>query len=797
MYFTLCTMADTRIEALKKYVRLTNYLSVAQIYLDGNFFLERALTKEDIKPRLLGHWGTCPGINFVYAHTNRLIKETGSDMIMVVGPGHGFPALQANLFVEGSLTHYHPDHVPMSKVGVEEICKKFSYPYGYPSHANPGAPGVILEGGELGYSLSVSYGSVLDNPELITVCIVGDGESETGPLSASWNINRLVNPATSGAVLPIVHINGYKISGPTVLGRMSDTDLISLYQGLGYEPYIVEYEDDDQIHGRMCDVMDAAYGRIREIQRRARQDSAEEMPRWPVILLKTPKGWSGPLYDGKDKIEGNALSHQVVFMNLTESEQHLHDLEMWLRSYRIDELCTSNDDGSLLLDEDITSLIPEGDTTMGQQKYVYGGVMTKALVLPELPNHLVPIPRDRCTLQISSMIKAGEYLRDVFSLNSESANFRLFCPDETYSNKLQNIFEVTQRAWMDRIEEWDHDLSRSGRVMELLSETTLFGLMEGYTLTGRHGIFVSYEAFTQIVASMADQYAKFIKLSQEHEMRKPVPAMNIIMSSLLERQDHNGFSHQNPSFISSMMEKDGDFISCYFPPDVNTMLYVLKETLESHNALNIIVANKNPQVQWLSDELARKQVKEGIMTWEFVSEENPDLVLASCGDTVTMETIAARMYLKEILPQVRLRCVNVSELTALSVGDPTTPISSSSLDEYFTPNKGVVYTFHGYPQTIKKLLYDYTGNHRIKINGYEEHGSTTTPFDMHVRNGTSRYHIVRDALHMLYNQGCIEETKYYELLQNIQEKISAHRAYILAYGTDPDDITNWYKGLCL
>lgn len=780
--------------ALKKYVRATNYLAASQIYLKDNVLLERPLAHADIKPRLLGHWGTCPGINFVYANVNRLIKNTNADFIYIVGPGHGFPALQANLFVEGSLTHFYPEKIPYSTTGVKHICERFSAPYGYPSHSNPSAPGAILEGGELGYSLAVAYGTVLDNPDLITVCLVGDGESETGPLAAAWQVNKLLSPIDSGAVLPIIHVNGYKISGPTVFGRMSDEELTNYFSGLGYEPLIVDHDLPTDVYVQMADTMDAAYARIRAIQSKARGGEDVEKPRWPMIILKTPKGWTGTPADEHLKFEGNYASHQVIMDDVAKDDRHLELLETWLTSYGIDELLTLDGD-TITFDADIRALIPPVGKSCGTQRYSRGGDIVRELQLPDLTTYAVDVKKDaRGAIATSSLFAYGTVLRDAFKLNEANHNLRLFSPDETYSNQLQSVFEVTGRAWQWPKKEWDQDLSRTGRVMELLSEHTLFALLHGYTVTGRHGLFASYEAFVQVIASMADQYAKFIKASQNVAWRKPVPPVNIVLTSLLERQDHNGFSHQNPSFISSMLEKDGDIISCYLPPDANTLLVTLRKTFESRNALNLIVADKKPLPQWLTLDEAETQMKDGIMTWDFASDADPEVVLAASGDHATEESLAAIELLKIYVPAARVRFVNVSELTALGVGDPTTATNSAFLDRYFTPDRGVVFNFHGYPQTIKKLLFDYTGAHRVQVNGYVENGSTTTPFDMEVRNRTDRLHLVVDLAAKLRDGGFIAPEKFADIETSINDKLKAHHDFIIKNGVDPEEIEKWKWG---
>ncbi len=772
--------------SLKKYVRVTNYLSVAQIYLRDNVFLNRPLEFNDIKPRLLGHWGTCPWINFVQANINRLIIKHDVDFNYIVGPGHGFPAIQSNLFLEKSLTIYYPEKIPYTEDWVKEITTNFSAPYGYPSHSNPAAPGAILEGGELGYSLSIAFGSVLDNPDLISVCLVWDGESETGPLSAAWHVNKFLDPKDSGAVLPIIHLNGYKISWPTVLWRMNNKEIKKLYSGYGYHTIIVDENDERElcpdIYEEMAEAMDEAYSRIRAIQAKVRIGKDVEKPKWPMIVLRTKKGWTGVKEDQGKKLEGNCLSHQVIIGDVKKNEEHLKMLEEWLKSYKFDELFSVSKNWEMVFDEDIQYLIPKKGMACGCQPLSYGGEIVEKIKYPELRKLSYDI-KNPGKIEASSMWKAGDFMKEVFERNE---NIRLFSPDETYSNKLGRVFEVTKRSWQWPLKDFDTDFGRQWKVIEMLSEHTLFGLAHGYTVTGRHWFFVSYEAFVQVIASMADQYAKFIKASQPVHFRKPVPALNVILTSLLERQDHNGFSHQNPSFIASMLEKDENIISAYLPPDANTMLLIMKKCLDSRDSLNLIVAGKKDLPQWLSYIEAEKQVKDWIMTWDFISDKKPDIVLVASGDYVTKESIESIKILKSFLPKVKIRFVNVSELTSLWIGDKDTALNEKYLDQFLTKDKWVVFNFHGYPNTIKKLLFDYSGANRVKVNGYIENGSTTTPFDMEVRNWTSRYHLVKDMSDKLYNQDDISEREYIDINNAINEKLKEHKEYILEHGEDPE-----------
>ena len=778
------------ITSLKKFVRATNFLATSQIYLKQNVLFKRDLKHEDIKPRLLGHWGTCPGINFVYANVNRLIVKHQRDFIYLVGPGHGFPAVQANLFVEGSLSHFYPETIPYNEAGIEDICKKFSAAYGYPSHANPEAPGQILEGGELGYSLSVAWGAVLDNPNLIAACLVGDGESETGPLAASWYANRLVDPATNGAVLPIVHINGYKISGPTRMGRMDHEELDLEFRGLGYHPIIVDDELEEDVFIQMSNAMDLSYEMINDIQTRARNGEDVCKPRWPVILMRTAKGWTGTAEHGGKKLEGNCESHQVIVNKCATDVSHLTALNTWLASYKFDELCEINAEGQITFDKDIQSLIPPKHLCCGRQHLSYGGEVVRALAQPDLKKLSYGPETPRGTRGVS-MYKMGEWMRDAFKLNRDQRNLRIFSPDETYSNQLQAVFEETDRAWQWPIKSWDQDMARDGRVIELLSENLLFGMMHGYTVTGRHAMFPTYEAFSQVVSSMADQYCKYVYASQGVHFRKPVPSCNVVLSSLLERQDHNGYSHQNPSFLGAMLEKHPDIISAYLPADGNTTLTYTERAYEDRDKLNILVAGKKDLPQWLSLDESRKQTEDGVMVWDFASDENPDVVLAGCGDYVTQECMASLVLIRELLPRVRIRFVSVTELNSNGLGSRDFQAKPWLMDEIFTEDKGVVFNYHGYPNTIKKLVFDYKGSRRFRIKGYEEEGSTTTPFDMGVRNGTSRYHLVIDMAYKLFQQGVIDETQHVAITTDMLQRLVEHRNYIKANGVDPQEIENW------
>ncbi len=777
-----------QIEKIKKYFRATNYLTAIQIYLKDNYLLERELRHSDIKPRLLGHWGTCPGINFVNAHLNRWIKDFDLNVMYIVGTGHGFPAVQANLFIEGTLSKFYPK-AKHNEDGVEYISKNFSWPYGFPSHSSPETPGIILEGGELGYALSTAYGSILDNPDLITVALIGDGEAETGPTATAWHLNKLIDPRINGTVLPILHLNGYKISGPTFFGRMSDEELLNLFKGYGYEPVIVEYdeEDEDRIHEQMIQTLDESLSKIKEIKDKAK-DIEIISPKFPMIILRTPKGWSGiKEFEGK-KIEGNCLSHQVALKNAITDPDELKALARWFESYKFKELFDKNN-GFV---DDILDLIPEGEKRIGMNKHTFGGERVyKPLILPDIHKYSEEVPTPG-TIGSSSMRRIGEYLKDVFKLNAENKNFRLMSPDETYSNKLDKIFDVTARAFVWTHLPWDRDLAVDGRVMEMLSEHSLQGLAQGYVLTGRHCVFSSYEAFVQIVASMADQYAKFLKIARDISWRGDIASLNYILTSSGWRQEHNGFSHQNPGFIDDMLQRQGCFVNVYFPADGNTSLAVMEKMLSSKKEINILVAGKTLEPRWRSVDEAKKDLKRGVAIWDFASDENPDIVFVGIGDYVTKEALVATKLLKIEIPNIKIRFVNIISLGSTGIGSNDQMLNASDFDEFFTKDKPVIFNFHGYPQTLKQILFDYyDSNQRFKVNGYIENGSTTTPFDMQVRNKTDRYHLLIDAINLLFKENVIEKSRADDIVKKYEEKLQKHKKFIIENGVDPEEIENW------
>ncbi|MEK6888564.1 MAG: phosphoketolase family protein [Nanoarchaeota archaeon] len=766
-------MESGEITSIEKYVRATNYLSAAQIYLKDNFLLERKLEFKDIKPRLLGHWGTCPGINFVYANLNNLIKKKKCSMMFILGPGHGFPALQANLFIEETLGKFYPEAKVNSK-GMEYVIKNFSWPYGFPSHTNPGTPGAILEGGELGYALSTAYGATLDNKNLIVACLIGDGEAETGPTATAWHLNKFVDPKNNGVVLPILHLNGYKISGPTIFGRMDNDELISLFEGYGYDPIIVEGSDAELYH-KMVHALEKSYNEILKVK-------GGFSKHLPMIILKTLKGWTGIRKLRGEKIEGNCLSHQVIVKNAKTSDVELEFLEEWLKSYNFNELFRKNK-----FIKEIEKIIPRRNLRMGLNKHTYASKNYRNLKLPNI-SKFARNENKRGEIEESCMKMAGDYLNEVFKLNEENKNFRMVSPDETYSNKLDSIFNSTGRAFTMPIKSWDKNIGENGRVIEMLSEHSLQGLAQGYILTGRHCVFASYEAFIEIISSMADQYAKFLKASKEIKWRKGVSSMNYILTSSGWRQEHNGFSHQNPSFIGNLLEKYGCDIRVYFPADGNSTLAVLEECLKSKDRINVIVAGKTVEPIWLSEKEAKKELKDGIMIWEFASDKNPDIVFASAGDYLTKEMMAAVDYLRKELPGTRIRTVNVIELTSIGIGNKDNKID---FEKYFTKDKPVIFNYHGYPDDVKEILIDEKECGRFKIHGYRENGSTTTPFDMHVRNGTSRFHLILEAVQMLRQRKAIDEKKAERIIKEFESKLTEHKEYIIKNGVDPNYIRLW------
>jgi xylulose-5-phosphate/fructose-6-phosphate phosphoketolase len=774
-------MLDQDIEKIQKYVRAANYLSVSQIYLQNNALLDTPLRSENIKPKLFGHWGTCPGINFVYAHVNYLIKKHSQQTIFVLGPGHGLPALQSNLFMEGTLEKYYPN-ATHNEAGVNYVSKMFSWPYGFSSHCSPETPGLILEGGELGYSLASAYGAVLDNPDLLAVCLIGDGEAETGAIAAAWHTNKLVDPATNGAVLPILHLNGYKISGPTLFGSMTNDELKALFTGYGYEPHFVEGSSMDKT---MIETLEKCYEKIRTLQMNARSGNAEARPKFPMIIFKSLKGWTTIKELRGQQIEGTIRAHQVVMPTVRDDEEELRLLESWLKSYKFEELF--NPESGFI--SDITDIIPPDSIRMGDNDHMFGNHY-HPLKLP-YANSLEKVVNEPGDLQSNAMRMAGVYLKELFALNKDSKNLRLLSPDETYSNRLDDVFQVTSRGYVWPISENDKDISRDGRVMEMLSEHTMHGLAQGYVLTGRHAVFTTYEAFAQIFSSMAHMYQKFLKYVRKMPWRLDIPSINYLLTSTVWRQEHNGYSHQNPSFVSGMLEKHSDFIKVYFPVDDNSMLAVMEEAMASKNQMNIITAGKTPEPRWLSYSHAKEAMSNGLAVWEFASDKNPHIVLVGIGDYVTKELMAAIDLVKKETPAIRMRMVNIVRLQGACSCDDEQHQQIPNAEKYFTIDKPVIVNFHGYPETMKSILFNLKNPERFTVHGYEEEGGTTTAFDMQVRNRTDRYHLAIEIVQRVTKDGVIDPTEAELLSEKWNGMLNDHHAYVKNVGADPADIENW------
>jgi xylulose-5-phosphate/fructose-6-phosphate phosphoketolase len=774
-------LSPAELELMDAWWRAANYLSVGQIYLLGNPLLERPLERADIKPRLLGHWGTTPGLNFVYVHLNRVIKARGLGMIYICGPGHGGPGMVANTWLEGTYSEVYPN-IPQNKNGMRRLFKQFSFPGGIPSHAAPETPGSINEGGELGYSLSHAYGAALDNPDLIVACVVGDGEAETGPLATSWHGNKFLNPATGGAVLPILHLNGYKIANPTILGRIPRNALEELFVGYGYKPHFVEGDDPAKMHRLMAATLDTALDEIAAIQKEARGGRLVPCPRWPMIILRSPKGWTGPKYVDGLKTEGYWRSHQVPFGDMDKPE-HVKLLEEWMRSYRPQELF----DGDGRLRPEIAALAPEGDQRMSANPHANGGLLRRDLVMPDFTDYAVAVTHPGRVEGEATRIM-GTFLRDIMKQNR---NFRLFGPDETASNRLSAVFETTERAWMAETIPDDDHLSPDGHVMEILSEHTCEGWLEGYLLTGRHGLFNCYEAFIHIVDSMFNQHAKWLESSRKIEWRRPISSLNYLLTSHVWRQDHNGFSHQDPGFIDYVCNKKADVIRVYLPPDANTLLWVTDHCLRSWDRINVIVAGKQPAPQWLDIDAAIKHCDAGIGIWEWASNDRggePDVVMACAGDVPTMETLAAVDLLRHHVPDLKIRVVNVVDLMTLQPHEEHPHgITDHDFDALFTTDKPVIFAHHGYPWLIHRLTYRRTNHGNIHVRGYKEEGTTTTPFDMVVRNDLDRFHLVSDVIDRVPKLGYL--AAYAK--QEMRDKLIEHKQYITRYGDDMPEVKQW------
>ncbi|MCA9381566.1 phosphoketolase family protein [Candidatus Dojkabacteria bacterium] len=775
------------LEWIKKYHRLTNYLGASMLYLKDNYFLEEDLQADHIKNRILGHWGTVPGLNLMYAGVNYLVSKTGQETMFIAGPGHGAPAVLANLFVEGTLGEYYPEALA-NKSGFEYLIKHFSWPKGFPSHTYPGVPGTIMEGGELGYSLGTAYGTVLDNPNLLTVVAVGDGEAETGPLAASWHSNKFINPETSGAVLPILHLNGYRISGPTIFGTMTNEEIFKYFEGLGYHPHILDQYTSKDIYDDYLNTIDYAHKQILEVKENWKTSRAK--PRWPIIILRSMKGWTAPEFVEGRKIEDHNNSHGIPLEHPKKDDIERKAIQDWLRSYDIHDLL--NEDKTIK--EDVLKFVPKGEKRLGKVKYAYGGDIKQDLELPDLSKLCMDF-EERGFEPESSMQHMGEYFKQLLSNPKNSSNFRIFSPDESESNKLGKIFDVTSRQYVWPVRNCDECILPDGKVMEILSEHVLQEWMQGYTLTGRHGILISYEAFLGIVTTMIDQFIKYLKSSQDIPWRSPLPSLNYVATSTGWRQDHNGFSHQNPSLINTLLSKHADFVSIYFPADVNTLLASMDDCFNRVDNVNLIVSGKRELPQWLSINEAREHVKRGISIWEWAGNKTKnevDVVLASCGDYQTVETIAAAQILKEDLPELSFQYVNVNELTRLGLGDENNPIlSSNDYKQYFTDDKDVIFNFHGYPEAIKQITWGRRISEQMVLLGYIEEGTTTTPFDMQVLNKASRYHVCIQAILSASRFNPAVKEKEEELIRKYSDILEKHSKYIVENGDDMPEIKNF------
>ena len=775
------------LELLDRYWRAANYLSVGQIYLLANPLLREPLKPEHIKPRLLGHWGTTPGLNFIYAHLNRVIRTSDLDVIYICGPGHGGPGMVANTYLEGTYTEIYPE-VTRDAEGLRKLFRQFSFPGGIPSHAAPETPGSIHEGGELGYALVHAYGAALDNPDLVVACVVGDGEAETGPLAASWHSNKFLNPAHDGAVLPILHLNGYKIANPTVLGRMTDEEVRHLFAGYGYEALFVEGDDPRTMHRLMADTLDTALASIRSIQQGARQQaSGFKRPVWPVIVLRSPKGWTGPKEVDGLKVEGFWRAHQVPIANPRGIPEHLKLLEHWMKSYEPDKLFDA--DGRLVAE--LQQLAPRGDRRMGANPHANGGLLKRELKLPDFRAYAVDIPRPGGVVAEATR-ELGKFLREVVKLNAVARNFRIMGPDETASNRLDAVFEVTDRVWMEGIEPYDGHLARDGRVMEVLSEHLCQGWLEGYLLTGRHGFFSCYEAFIHIVDSMFNQHAKWLKVSRALPWRRPIASLNYLLTSHVWRQDHNGFSHQDPGFVDLVINKKADIVRVYFPPDANTLLWVADHCLRTYDRINVIVAGKQPAPQWLPMREAITHCEAGIGIWKWAGTEapngEPDVVMACAGDVPTLETLAAVDLLREALPDLKIRVVNVVDLMTLQPREQHPHgLSDRDFDSLFTRDKPVIFAYHGYPYLIHRLTYNRTNHAGLHVRGFAEEGTTTTPFDMVVLNQLDRFHLAVEAIERVPGLDIAAA----HIKQQFRDKLIEHSRYVREHGEDMPEIRDW------
>jgi xylulose-5-phosphate/fructose-6-phosphate phosphoketolase len=778
-------LAPDELRLIDAWWRAANYLSVGQIYLLANPLLREPLSIDHVKPRLLGHWGTTPGLNFVYAHVNRVIRAHDLDAIFVTGPGHGGPALVASTYLDGTYGEIYP-RITHDEEGLRRLFRQFSFPGGVPSHVAPETPGSIHEGGELGYALVHAYGAAFDNPALLVCCVVGDGEAETGPLAASWHSNKFVNPARDGAVLPILHLNGYKIANPTVLARIPQDELRALLVGYGHEPYFVEGDDPATMHQLMAETLDQVVGDIRAIQSRARESADGARPRWPMIVLRTPKGWTGPHAVDGQLVEGTFRAHQVPLAGLAQNPEHLAQLEAWMRSYRPEELF---EDGGRVRPE-ITALAPVGDRRMGSNPHANGGLLLRDLRLPDFRDYAVDVETPGTTTSEATRV-LGAWLRDVMAANAENRNFRVFGPDETASNRLSALFEVTRREWMAELRDDDDHLGRDGRVMEVLSEHLCQGWLEGYLLTGRHGLFNCYEAFIHIVDSMFNQHAKWLKVTRGLPWRRPIASLNYLLSSHVWRQDHNGFSHQDPGFIDHVVNKKAEIIRVYLPPDANTLLSVADHCLRSRDYVNVVVAGKQPSLDWLSMDEAILHCTRGIGIWDWAGcddGQEPDVVLACAGDIPTLEVLATAALVREHLPDLRVRVINVVDLMRLQSEDEHPHgMSDREFDALFTTSRPVIFAYHGYPWLIHRLTYNRANHDNMHVRGYIEEGTTTTPFDMVMLNGMDRFHLVMDVIDRVPGLG----PRAALLRQHMADERLRHRGYTRETGDDAPDVRDW------
>ena len=773
------------LQKMDAYWRAANYLSVGQIYLYDNPLLREPLLKSHVKPTLLGHWGTTPGQNFIYVHLNRVIKSFDLNMVYISGPGHGGPAIVGNTYLEGTYSEVYPE-ITQDEAGLKKLFKQFSFPGGIPSHVSPECPGSIHEGGELGYSLSHAFGAVFDNPDLITACVIGDGEAETGPLATAWHSNKFLNPITDGAVLPILHLNGYKIANPTVFARITHKELKRFLKGCGWKPYFVEGDDPETMHMRMAQVMDQVIENIGDIQSKARERNDATRPIWPMIVLNSPKGWTGPKIVDCLQIEGTFRAHQVPLQIDNDHPGHLQLLEDWLKSYRPEELF---DERGRLLDE-LAELAPIGQRRMGANPHANGGLLLKDLLMPDFRKHAIDVPAPG-TVETADTRVLGEFFRDVAKQNQHQRNFRIFGPDETLSNRLNAVFEVTNRQWGARTQENDEFLSSDGQVMEMLSEHQCQGWLEGYLLTGRHGIFNSYEAFIHIVDSMFNQHAKWLKVTAGIPWRKEIASLNYLLASHVWQQAHNGFTHQDPGFIDHVANKKASIVRIYLPPDANCLLSVWDHCLRSRNYVNVVIAGKYKAPQWLSMDEAIKHCTAGIGKWHWASNDGdsePDVVMACCGDVPTLETLAAVSILRENMPELKVRVLNVVDLMKLQpASEHPHGLSDENFDALFTQNKPIIFAFHGYPSLIHQLTYRRTNHKNMHVRGYKEEGTITTTFDMTVLNDLDRFHLVMDTIDRLPQTGA----NGVRLKKQLTDKLQEHYVYIRKHGLDMPEIRNW------